>query len=131
MSILERVRSKLGNALALRSLALAAVAVAALSVAGTAPALAQDNHGRGAHGRGWVDWRGGHWFHGPHEGRLGWWWIAGNAWYYYPAPVYPYPAYVPAPPALYYYGYYGGYPAGYYPYVTRYAARWWPFPRRL
>ena len=128
MSILERVRSKLGSTSALRSLAFAAVAVAALSATGTAPALAQANHWRGAHDRGWVDWRGGHWFHGPHEGRLGWWWIASNAWYYYSAPVYPYPAYVPPPPAVYYYG---GYPAGYYPYVTRYAVRWWPYPRRL
>ena len=102
MSILERVRRKLGSAPALRSLALAAVAVAALSAIGAAPALAQERHWRGDgyrhHDRGWVNWRGGHWFRGPHEGRLGWWWIAGNAWYYYPAPVYPYPAYAAAGP---------------------------------
>jgi len=131
MSILGRVRNKLGNARALRSLALAAVAVAALSAVGAAPALAQERHWRGDgyrhHDRGWVNWRGGHWFRGPHEGRLGWWWIAGNAWYYYTAPVYPYPAYVPPAPALYYYY---GYPAGYYPYV-HYAVRWRPVPRHL
>jgi hypothetical protein len=36
-------------------------------------------------------WRGGHWFHGPHEGRPGWWWVVGDVWYFYPVPVYPYP----------------------------------------
>lgn len=36
-------------------------------------------------------WRGGHWRHGYHGGRLGWWWIAGGVWYFYPQPVYPYP----------------------------------------
>jgi hypothetical protein len=41
-------------------------------------------------------WRGGSWRHGWHGGRLGWWWIAGGIWYFYPAPVYPYPdPYVP------------------------------------
>ena len=41
-------------------------------------------------------WRGGHWFHGDHFGRLGWWWIVDGAWYFYPAAVYPYPdPYVP------------------------------------
>jgi hypothetical protein len=41
-------------------------------------------------------WRGGHWFHGEHLGRLGWWWVVGGAWYFYPAPVYPSPdPYVP------------------------------------
>lgn len=36
-------------------------------------------------------WRGGHWHHGEHEGRLGWWWITAGIWYFYPYPVYPYP----------------------------------------
>jgi hypothetical protein len=36
-------------------------------------------------------WHGGHWFHGGHGGRDGWWWVIGDSWYYYPAPVYPYP----------------------------------------
>ncbi len=36
-------------------------------------------------------WRRGHWTHGHHGGRLGWWWVAAGAWYFYPAPVYPYP----------------------------------------
>ena len=29
-------------------------------------------------------WRGGRWHHGRHEGQLGWWWIAGGIWYFYP-----------------------------------------------
>lgn len=41
-------------------------------------------------------WRNGYWRHGRHEGRLGWWWVVGGLWYFYPAPVYPYPdPYVP------------------------------------
>jgi hypothetical protein len=44
-------------------------------------------------------WRGGRWRHGWHDGRAGWWWVVGGfggIWYYYPAPVYPYPdPYVP------------------------------------
>lgn len=44
-------------------------------------------------------WRDGRWRHGWHEGRIGWWWVVGGfggIWYFYPAPVYPYPdPYVP------------------------------------
>ena len=36
-------------------------------------------------------WRQGNWFHGRHDGRFGWWWISAWVWYFYPAPVYPYP----------------------------------------
>ena len=36
-------------------------------------------------------WRSGAWRHGSHGGRIGWWWVAGGAWYLYPQPVYPYP----------------------------------------
>jgi len=130
MSILERVRRKLGSAPALRSLALAAVAVVALSAIGAAPALAQERHWRGDgyrhHDRGWVNWRGGHWFRGPHGGRLGWWWIAGNSWYYYPAPVYPYPAYAASGPY-----YYCDYPPGYYPNVAQCATPWRVVPGPL
>jgi hypothetical protein len=36
-------------------------------------------------------WRHGHWYHGPHAGRTEWWWVVGDAWYAFPAPVYPYP----------------------------------------
>lgn len=41
-------------------------------------------------------WRGGAWRHARHEGRLGWWWVVGGLWYFYPQPVYPYPdPYIP------------------------------------
>ena len=41
-------------------------------------------------------WRGGRWYHGPHDGRLGWWWIAAGSWYFFTRPLYPYPdPYVP------------------------------------
>jgi len=47
----------------------------------------------------WHVWRGGHWVHGPHGGRPGWWWVIGSSWYFYPTPIYPYPnPYEPAPP---------------------------------
>ncbi|MGA7181119.1 MAG: hypothetical protein WBX11_16255 [Thiobacillaceae bacterium] len=70
-----------------------------------------DERGRGwgAHGGGWhgdirhfdrhdLDhWRyDGRWRHGWHDGRIGWWWVVGGIWYFYPAPLYPYPdPYVP------------------------------------
>ena len=78
-------------------------------------------------------WRGGRWFHGPHGGRAGWWWIVGGVWYFYPTPVYPYPdPYQPpvvvlpadqvgAPPQ---YFYYCSNPAGYYPYVASCLVPW-------
>ncbi|HEX4112233.1 MAG TPA: hypothetical protein VH020_06825 [Stellaceae bacterium] len=39
-------------------------------------------------------WIGGGWHHEWHDGRLGWWWAVGGLWYFYPAPIYPYPSYV-------------------------------------
>jgi|APCry1669189241_1035207.scaffolds.fasta_scaffold41585_3 hypothetical protein len=36
-------------------------------------------------------WRGGRWFHGNYGGRLGWYWVVGGVYYYYSAPIYPYP----------------------------------------
>ncbi len=73
-------------------------------------------------------WHGGHWYHGPHGGRRGWWWIAGGTWYFYPAPVYPYPdPYMPplieAPLAPGYW-YYCDDPPGYYPYVAECHVPW-------
>ena len=41
--------------------------------------------------RDYPHWHGGHWYHGDHDGRWGWWWLAAGMWDYYPAPVYPYP----------------------------------------
>lgn len=73
------------------------LAVAALL--GTVPltASAQHHHG-GWHGdirvfevRDLHHWHSGAWRHSWHGGRLGWWWVVGGAWYFYPEPVYPYP----------------------------------------
>ena len=33
-----------------------------------------------------VGWGGGHWLHDRHDGRLGWWWVVGPSWYFYPRP---------------------------------------------
>jgi hypothetical protein len=75
-------------------------------------------------------WRAGHWVHGDHGGRLGWWWVVGGAWYFYPAPVYPYPdPYVPpavaapgAPAGSYWY--YCASARAYYPYVPACPEGW-------
>jgi len=79
-------------------------------------------------------WQGGHWVHSRHGGRLGWWWVVGGAWYFYPAPIYPYPnPYVPsvvvtpAPPppqAAPQYWYYCNSAKGYYPYVMSCPEGW-------
>jgi hypothetical protein len=78
-------------------------------------------------------WREGRWYHGDHGGRFGWWWIAADMWYFYPAPVYPYPnPYVPpaavvqppptpavtAPPREQPVWYYCKSSRNYYPYVS-------------
>jgi hypothetical protein len=64
--------------------------------------------------------------HGRHLGRLGWWWVVGGAWYFYPAPVYPYPdpyippVVTPAPPSP-------GEPAAYTWYYCRSAQAYYPY----
>ena len=78
-------------------------------------------------------WRGGAWHHEYHNGRYGYWWFAGGAWYFYDQPVYPYPLVVSdsfyfdpdpvAPPPQVIqppqgYWYYCDNPPGYYPYIT-------------
>lgn len=112
------------------------------------PASAQFHDGRGGPGPEWrgaphnewrgphpyhgpeIDrWHGGNWWHGPHGGRDGWWWIVGGVWYWYPAPVYPYPdPYLPpgvvaAAPGMQYY-YYCPNPPGYYPAVPACPSPW-------
>jgi len=76
-------------------------------------------------------WRQGRWFHGDHGGRLGWWWIVGGIWYFYPVPIYPYPdPYVPplaaAPVPQYYY--WCSLPPGYYPQVPVCRVPWQAVP---
>ena len=75
------------------------VALAVAAILPSIPALAERHdedrrwHGDIAHfhEHDWGLWRGGRWVHEVHDGRPGWWWVAGGAWYFYPAPVYPYP----------------------------------------
>lgn len=83
-------------------------------------------------------WRGGHWYHGPHDGRRGWWWVVGGIWYFYPAPVYPYPdpylppvSEVPPPQGPAQYWYYCSNPRGYYPYVAQCLTRWQAVPAEM
>jgi hypothetical protein len=93
-------------------------------------------------------WIGGGWHHDFHNGRFGWWWQVGPVWYFYAAPIYPYPTVVPdveiaapavvappgyppppagfaaPPPAQAWY--YCDNPAGYYPYVQSCGGPWRP-----
>lgn len=48
--------------------------------------------GHAYHGR--LAWQGGRWRHEMHNGRMGWWWDVGGAWYFYPQPMDGPPAYV-------------------------------------
>lgn len=81
-------------------------------------------------------WHGGRWYHGVHEGRRGWWWIVGPSWYFYLAPVYPYPdpyrpapvPGIPPPGAAPQYWFYCADPPGYYPYVAWCRVNWRPVP---
>ena len=82
-------------------------------------------------------WRGGHWHHGLHDGRLGWWWIISDLWYYYPQPVYPYPnPYTPpvvvvppgSPETTIQIWYYCDSERGYYPYVSSCPEGWRAVP---
>jgi hypothetical protein len=129
------------------------LAAAAALIAGLAsPALAQEGRhdgrdwhdNRGWHDdRGWHDndihrfhdhdfdwWRGGRWIEARRDGRVGWWWVVGPQWYYYPQPIYPYPdPYQPptvaAGPQMYYFC---DNPQGYYPYVPSCATPWRAVP---
>ena len=85
-------------------------------------------------------WRQGHWVHGAHAGRRGWWWIVGPTWYWYPAPVYPFPdpyqpplavaPAVPAPPPAAGYWYYCRDSGRYYPYAAECRSPWERVPAR-
>jgi hypothetical protein len=138
----ERLRSSMAL---LGSLA---VAIGATMLCTTALAQYQ---GRGAppvwrgdiarfHEHDWGVWRGGRWLHARHEGRLGWWWVVGGVWYFYPSPVYPYPNpweppvllvppadVAPAVPATQYW-YYCDASRRYYPYAATCAGGWKQVP---
>jgi hypothetical protein len=49
----------------------------------------ENRHGDAGHHR--HDWRAGYWHSGWRGGRWGWWWVVGPSWYYYRAPIYPFP----------------------------------------
>jgi len=103
------------------------------------------------HERDFGRWRGGRWYQGHYRGRIGWWWIVGGVYYWYPRPVYPYPdpyippvfveqapAPQPAPPVQQAPGqatqspggtwYYCESAKGYYPYVPQCPEAWRPVP---
>ncbi|MGA7073026.1 hypothetical protein, partial [Bradyrhizobium sp.] len=48
--------------------------------------------GHAYHGH--LAWEGGRWRHEMHNGRFGWWWDVGGAWYFYPQPMDGPPTYV-------------------------------------
>lgn len=73
-------------------------------------------------------WHGGHWWHGEYGSRLGWWWIVGPDWYWYPAPVYPYPdPYLP-PGAVAGFWYWCDFYHRYYPFVGACPTGWRAVP---
>jgi len=91
------------------------------------------------HERDFDRWRGGHWSHGYHDGRLGWWWVVPTLglWYWYTQPVYPYPnpytppvvvvpstPAVPSTPPQAQYWYYCDASKTYYPYVQSCPGGW-------
>jgi hypothetical protein len=131
--------------------------VAVLSMVTALPALAEGRHEGRHEMHGWGGdrdirhfesrhlpvWRGGYWHHSRHDGRLGWWWVVGGVWYFYPQPVYPYPdPYIPPvvvvdqapqsgtpsvpPPAQSWY--YCEASKSYYPYVSSCPAGWKTVP---
>jgi len=129
--------------------ALLAAALVLSLAAAVAPVQAQRGPGGGDfHGRDYRHfgpdelrvWRGGGWRREFHDGHYGWWWVAGGGWYFYPAPVYPFPTYVPPaivgqpappvstglPPAQSWY--FCDDPRGYYPYVASCNGPWREVP---
>jgi hypothetical protein len=140
----------------MRSRIFASLTASILALSPVAPAFAQDRHDedhrdfhhddrhgdfhrhdgfhdhdiRRFHDHDFAVWRGGHWFHGRHDGRRGWWWRVGATWYFYPAPIYPYPdPLVPAYAAPGASAWYFCPPAqAYYPYVPSCPVPWQAVP---
>ena len=85
-------------------------------------------------------WTSGRWVQGWHDRRYAWWWVTGGGWYFYPAPIYPYPTYIPPavvvqqpppvpsglPPTQFWY--FCDNPQGYYPYVASCTVPWRAVP---
>ncbi|GAB3438617.1 hypothetical protein NX773_11460 [Massilia solisilvae] len=86
-------------------------------------------------------WSGGHWYHGPHSGHDGWWWVVGGTWYPYGVPVYPYPnPYIPpllapSPPpgvaAVPQFWYFCPGTGAYYPYIASCPGGWVQVPAEV
>jgi hypothetical protein len=119
--------------------------VAASMVSPAASAQHRPHHGANQwhgdigrfHEHDWQVWRGGHWARAHHDGRFGWWWVVGPAWYFYTVPVYPYPSpWEPAeiivapptemPPMQFWY--YCDAFKNYYPYISNCPGIWRPVP---
>lgn len=129
---------------------LSLLAAAAVALGAAAPALADDHRHderrfEERHDRGWHDrdihhfrdrdfarWQHGRWYRGRHDGRLGWWWIVGDGWYFYPRPIYPFPdPYVPpvvAGPRVANAWYFCPPSQAYYPYVPTCPVPWQVVP---
>lgn len=128
-----------GAARTLTGAALAALAITALAQARHAGPARPAWHGdiQRFHEHDWDVWRGGRWVHGPHSGHMGWWWVVGSVWYFYPSPVYPYPnPYEPPPPWVVspqavppaQFWYFCESAQGYYPYVQTCPGGWKQVP---
>lgn len=125
---------------------LTVAALAALLAGASGAAQAEHRWHGHFHGYDLDYWHHGHWFHGVHHGHAGWWWIVGPSWYFYPAPVYPYPDFyqppvavepmpVPAPapqvgPPATQYWYYCEPAKQYYPYVPSCPSGWRAVPAK-
>jgi hypothetical protein len=136
---------------AVGTISIGALALSALMLSVTSPGFAQARRAGPApdfHGRDFARfaprerniWARGHWINDWHGPRYGWWWVVGDAWYFYPRPIYPYPMYVPPaiveqqapptpvglPPAENWY--FCDNPQGYYPYVASCNGPWRSVP---
>ncbi len=95
-----------------------------------APGGAWASHPTWSGGGAFEHWRGGHWWHGTYGGRLGYWWIVGPDWYWYPSEVAAIPdPYTPPGFAPGYWYWCQAYNA-YYPYVGACPSPWVPEPRQ-
>jgi hypothetical protein len=126
----------------LRTLAVPSLCALGLSVPAVAQHAGHAGHWGGADGAwhehdGWHGdmrhfdhgrWRGGHWWNGNYGGRVGWWWIIGPDWYWYPAPIYPYPDPFVPPDAAAGSWYWCDVYQQYYPYVGNCPSGWRAVP---